>query len=323
MSFSIAVCLRRFLCSVVLLSLSPATQVVAQGSHCDPDYVPVVDWPSQCNHELEGTEGYCVWEDRTKEPEYEIMAMVIVGLGDEDASLLPSMAAERIASTAPTAPTDSAKSKVTDDGVASDAAVFTTTLFGLAGVKVHQIIEPFAMVASQRGDQLMQQQIAGVDHFLTWWSTIELDQPQDMDIEDRILQLAQAEPIDISIEADQTTESIEQAEPAIEVTRLDHLVGSGPMIVTIRETYMPYDLSQSDLQLWDIYPNGAHPFCVRTRMQEEKDALALRDTETEAAMVQAREFIQWVKNAATVMMQYADELSQQRIATAKIENRSL
>ena len=119
MSSSIADFLRRFLCTVLLFSLSPAALAIAQESHCHPDYVPIVDWPSplSCNFELHCTNersvhcadehcadehcasDHCGWVNLDRQPEYKIMAPVIIGLGTHDTVMLPTMAAARIAST--------------------------------------------------------------------------------------------------------------------------------------------------------------------------------------------------------------------------------
>ena len=46
------------------------------------------------------------------------------------------------------------------------------------------------------------------------------------------------------------------------MTKLDPLVGGAAMVATIRESYLPYDLSASDLELWNVFPTADHPFSV-------------------------------------------------------------
>ncbi len=65
--------------------------------------------------------------------------------------------------------------------------------------------------------------------------------------------------------ADERELAAELPTPGIEVTPIDSLIGSAPMIVTINETYLPYDLSEADLRLRSIFPISTGPFCVRSR----------------------------------------------------------
>jgi hypothetical protein len=45
---------------------------------------------------------------------------------------------------------------------------------------------------------------------------------------------------------------------------LDRTVGSSAIIVTIEESYMPYDVAVKDMRLWSLLPTSTHPFCIRS-----------------------------------------------------------
>jgi hypothetical protein len=62
-------------------------------------------------------------------------------------------------------------------------------------------------------------------------------------------------------------------DPVIEITPSDRLVGSGPMVFTLAEPYLPYDLSVTDLSVTNLrlqstFPLAVEPFCVRGRAAE-------------------------------------------------------
>ena len=74
--------------------------------------------------------------------------------------------------------------------------------------------------------------------------------------------------------------------PTIEVARIDPLIGSSPVIATIEEDYMPYDLSARDLRLWSVFPIASHPFCVRGQVEHNRSARLWDDFDT--AMAKAK-----------------------------------
>ncbi len=58
------------------------------------------------------------------------------------------------------------------------------------------------------------------------------------------------------------------AEPSSEVpSPAVSQVGSSPIIVTLEEAYMPYDLAARDLRVWSVFPMVTDPYCSRGRSE--------------------------------------------------------
>ena len=336
MSSSLADHARRLFIALLIFAVAPMSSTMGQGSHCDPDYVPVIDWPSSCVFELADANDHrgraaaekCEAENavpvlKGTASEYEIIATVIVGLGTHDTVMMPSMAAARIASTDTPESAHKPGFQAPSD---LKTTAFTTTFLSVAGVRVQQFAEPFALVATKHGEQAIRNQLASVDRFIAWWSTLadsappsDTESPAEVPsgIEAKISELALSEPLD-TIEAPR-----EVPVDAIEISKLDLLVGSGPMIVTIQETYLPYDVTRSDLDLWDSYATASEPFCVRDRANSSVDLLELDDSASELALVRSTEVIQWIKETGAEVVKIAKELSRKRIAKANTETQSL
>ncbi|MDE0864944.1 MAG: hypothetical protein OSA98_14220 [Rubripirellula sp.] len=141
-------------------------------------------------------------------------------------------------------------------------------------VAVNQVIEPFAAV----GPSLFNS-IKAVRILQQWWDSEFNDSdagsghPSDP-IEMQLHELATQEPVDIdSLGPSVLVPTNPQRKPeSIEVTRIDPLIGSSPIIATIEEDYMPYDLSARDLRLWSVFPIASHPFCVRGQLEDNRSA---------------------------------------------------
>lgn len=153
------------------------------------------------------------------------------------------------------------------------------------GVSLQQFVEPFAMVGPEVEDASRM-----IREFDRWWkSMVEFGKTlSSASMDQAINDIANLEPIDVnSIDLDvhgpsvlerpedvadateQPTQGIELGiELGIEVTRLDSLVGSAPMIATINVPYLPYDLSASDLRLRSVFPFTTQAFCVRSRVAQ-------------------------------------------------------
>ncbi len=90
----------------------------------------------------------------------------------------------------------------------------------------------------------------------------------------QLQELAQEEPIDI--ESLGPSVLIPKNRPmsvtGIEVASVNPLIGSSPVIATIEEDYMPYDLSARDLENWRSYPIATHPFNAEDRVTDEQTA---------------------------------------------------
>lgn len=142
-------------------------------------------------------------------------------------------------------------------------------------------------VASQRGDTFAAdplatikaidlctaQAIEALRHMNRWWKA-------GQDLTDRIaafqwkmamVAVATREPLDVESLGRSV---LEPAAPppaggdrsGVAVALDAPFVGTAPLIATIEEAYLPYDLSAADLRLRSIYPVTAEPFCVRSRV---------------------------------------------------------
>jgi hypothetical protein len=209
----------------------------------------------------------------------------------------------------------------TSDLTANAATVAASGLCSKVGVAVQQIIEPFAMVGPYLDDSLDL-----VEQFSRWWEAsstpresgdvgndpvsepgldpvvgtpsawnpIEFDFLQVTTHSDQPLGLYLAEePIDPSpFGASVLVSSLDRLpeQPLVRqpTPRREHvLVGCSPMIFTLEENYMAYDMAQRDVKLWCVFPTTTRPFCIRRQpadfdshpMWNEFDVAVERETE--------------------------------------------
>ncbi len=141
-------------------------------------------------------------------------------------------------------------------------------------VFVDQVTEPFIAVGSFTPNSLK-----GIPAQNTWQTTFKRANttrskahrtPLDLQLQE----LAQEEPIDIESLGPSVLipENRPMSVSRIEVAPMNPLIGSSPVIVTIEEAYMPYDLSARDLQNWNAYPIAPHPFHAEDRVTDEQTA---------------------------------------------------
>ncbi len=102
----------------------------------------------------------------------------------------------------------------------------------------------------------------------------ETDRRQ-VELQSRINTLAKEEPIDISLYGPSVLvveEEVSDERPPAPVNISDAAlsqVGASAVIVSIEESYLPYDLSANDLRLWSVFPLVTEPFCIRSRFESE------------------------------------------------------
>ena len=143
-------------------------------------------------------------------------------------------------------------------------------------VLVDQVVEPFSSVGSFTPNSL--QGISAQNAWTTDFKDAKSDRtpahrtPTPLDLQ--LQELAREEPIDI--ESLGPSVLIPRNRPTsitrIEVAPINPLIGSSPVIATIEEDYMPYDLSARDLENWNTYPIGPHPFNAEDRVTKEQTA---------------------------------------------------
>ncbi len=164
---------------------------------------------------------------------------------------------------------DSAES---DNAFRKSITTIVAAVGASTGVSLQQIIEPFAMVGPDIEDSSRM-----VHEFDQWWELmIKFGKTLSESNTDRALQeVAALEPIDVEffgpsilVAADDLVTVIGGPNPGIEVTPIDSLVGSAPMIATIDVPYLPYDLSASDIRLRSVFPVTTKAFCVRSRVAQ-------------------------------------------------------
>ncbi len=210
----------------------------------------------------------------------------------------------------------------TSDLTDNAGTVAATALCSKVGVAVQQIIEPFAMVGPYLDDSLDL-----VEQFSRWWEAsstsresgdvgnatgsdpgfdavigppsaldpIKFDFLQVTTRSDQRLDLYLVEdPIDPShFGASVLVSSLERLpeQPIVQQTRRsreDVLVGCSPMIFTLEENYMAYDMAQRDVKLWCVFPTTTRPFCIRRQpadfdshpMWNDFDVAVKRETKT-------------------------------------------
>jgi len=186
-------------------------------------------------------------------------------------------------------------------------ATIVSAIGAKTGVAFQQFVEPFAMVGPYIDGSV--EMVRSLDQF--WQSMAAINkQSLPVDTEDAIAAVAAMEPIDVDFHGPSVLigepNSSEELAPGIEITPIDSLIGSAPMIVTINEPYMPYDLSASDLRLRSVFPFSAQPFCVRSRVADWNIVPMWTEVEhLQIAQTQRRELVQmrkWVQMQKWVQM---------------------
>lgn len=156
-------------------------------------------------------------------------------------------------------------------------AGIATSLVAATGVKVQQFVEPFAMVGPSVAESIAES-IASVQTLQSWLAELADSGPANTETTLRaaIDALAMEEPLDANGFADPIGPPTPQpvTQPSIVVTRLDPLVGSGPIMMTIRvEEYLAYDLAPRDMMVWAL-PSMSRTFCVREQLDRAaKDSM--------------------------------------------------
>jgi hypothetical protein len=144
-----------------------------------------------------------------------------------------------------------------------------TAVGASTGVPFNAIVEPFAMAGPTIEKSLKMVRILD-----QWWESAVAyaEQMQSCGTDEAIDAIAALEPIDVEAYgpsilsfSDTPIEEADLLTTGIEVTPINNLIGSAPMIVTLDEPYMPYDLSADDLRLRSVFPLTTQPFCVRSR----------------------------------------------------------
>ena len=153
-------------------------------------------------------------------------------------------------------------------------------------VVVNQVVEPFITVGAFTPNSL--KSIQTMDAWQISLATIDNSRstahltPLDLQLQE----LAAEEPIDIETLGPSVLipENRPMSVTRIEVAPISPLIGSSPVIATIEEDYMPYDLSAQDLQNWNAYPIESHPFSSETDVSDEQTAGLWDDFDTAMAL---------------------------------------
>ena len=179
-------------------------------------------------------------------------------------------------------------------GLTTDAAtVAASVLCSKAGVAVQQIIEPFAMVGPY-----LEESLDVVEQFSRWWDASSTSQEAgDVGnapwLDPAVGSPSASDPIEfdflhVKTRRDQRLDLCLREDPlnptqfgaSVLVSSLDQfpeqpfdeqvrsrrenvLVGCSPMIFTLEEHYMAYDMTRRDVKLWCVFPTTTRPFCIR------------------------------------------------------------
>ncbi len=181
---------------------------------------------------------------------------------------------------------DSAQSRPAEgtweaDSASATVGILASAACARAGVCVEQLIEPFAMVGPY-----IENSLDAVKQFQAWWDAAGRTEKEDetsasdliefdfFRVEiglDRSVEVAVMEPINTQAFGRSVLVAEFKGFPndpiALQANppRKDILVGCSPMIFTIEETYMAYDMTARDVQLWCVFPTTTRPFCIRNR----------------------------------------------------------
>ena len=153
-------------------------------------------------------------------------------------------------------------------------------------VIVEQVAEPFIAVGSFTPNSLK-----GIRTQNAWQMSFKLANPtrstaHRTPLDLQLQELAKEEPIDI--ESLGPSVLIPENRPisvtGVEVAPMNPLIGSSPVIATIEEAYMPYDLSARDLEHWNAYPIAPHPFNAEDQVTDEQTASLWEDFDLAMAL---------------------------------------
>ena len=143
-----------------------------------------------------------------------------------------------------------------------------------ANVVVDQVVEPYISVGSFTPESLK-----SFDVMKDWQVSLDIEpEPRRTakmpPLNLQLQELAAEEPIDI--ESLGPSVLVPKNRPmsvtGIEVAPINPLIGSSPIIATIEEDYMPYDLSADDLKNWNTFPIASNPISAGTGVDEEQTA---------------------------------------------------
>jgi hypothetical protein len=193
------------------------------------------------------------------------------------------------------------KPRGTSDLTANAATVATSGLCSKVGVAVQQIIEPFAMVGPYLGDSLdvveqfsrwweassshqsadsgkakhTNPRLVPVVGPPLALDLIQIDFMKAMDRSNQRFDLCLLDdPLDpgrfgaghfgASVLVSKLDRLPEPPSVKQEMPKREHvLVGCSPMIFTLEENYMAYDMAERDVKLWCVFPTTTRPFCIR------------------------------------------------------------
>lgn len=150
-------------------------------------------------------------------------------------------------------------------------------------VSVRQVVQPFAMVGTA-----MEGSLDAVRRFQAWWDDALARTSQE---EFSASDLAELEFLRIDLGLDSRLKRVpsllderalgqsvlverfrgEMPDPVSLSTtscRQDVLAGCSPMIHTIEETYMAYDMVNRDVRLWCVFPTTTRPHCICNHVAE-------------------------------------------------------
>ena len=96
----------------------------------------------------------------------------------------------------------------------------------------------------------------------------------------QLSELASEEPLDVEC----LGPSVLVPEERIRIAPINPLIGSSPIIATIEESYMPYDLSAQDLERWNSLPLDSSPFAAGEDLQDAETAKLWNDFDTAMAL---------------------------------------
>ncbi|TWU02067.1 hypothetical protein [Neorhodopirellula pilleata] len=115
------------------------------------------------------------------------------------------------------------------------------------GISIEQVLEPFAMVGPIANEAPTAEQLDGSVALNRWWLDTETVAVAKTENE-ACVEADDASATTAAIEELAAEEPLDVQEPTVESSD-DKLIGSSPVIVTIQDAYLPYDLSQRDLEL--------------------------------------------------------------------------
>ena len=158
-----------------------------------------------------------------------------------------------------------------------------------SSVVVDQVIEPCITIGS-----FTPQSLKSIDALKHWQISIDLASASRKTAKTpplnlQLQELAAEEPIDIESLGPSVLmpENRPMSVSGIEVAPINPLIGSSPIIATIEEDYMPYDLSARDLENWNAFPMAAHPISAGTGVDKEQTAGLWDDFDTAMALSKA------------------------------------